>query len=187
MIGRLRWLLSGALLLIWAAVPASAHSQLLSSDPADGAALSIAPPAVTLTFSEDLLAGATTMAIVGADGSVLLSSPVDPQGPVISLPWPAELPPGAYEVSYRVVSGDGHPVAGAISFSYQAQRSGLPAGSLPPPMTGPKPSLGAVPGAQAADMTEATSSPFLALAGIAAGVVAIAAVIGVLLRRRRQP
>ena len=36
---------------------------------------------------------------------------------VLAAPWPAGLPDGVYQVAYRVVSRDGHPVIGANSFT----------------------------------------------------------------------
>jgi hypothetical protein len=36
----------------------------------------------------------------------------------VIVPWPADLPPGKYSVAFRVVSEDGHPVTGQVTFSY---------------------------------------------------------------------
>jgi methionine-rich copper-binding protein CopC len=161
------------LALVFSLPAANAHSQLASSTPADGAVLDAAPDLVTLVFNEDLLPDANTMAIVDASGNVVSSTPVQPVGPQVSIPWPQDLPAGEYQVSYRVVSGDGHPVLGAISFSYAAQRA--PAGGSGPAATPSQPAPEA-PG---------PSSSMAALVLIAGAVGATATAIALVLRSRK--
>jgi methionine-rich copper-binding protein CopC len=96
---------------------ASAHSQLLSSIPADGAVLAVAPDRVELTFNESLIPKVDTIAINDDQGNVVSTQQAQPEGATISAPWPAGLPAGTYQVAYRVVSGDGHPVTGAITLT----------------------------------------------------------------------
>ena len=57
-----------ALLVVLGAVapPALAHTELLTSDPADGSSLAEAPRTVELTFSEDLAAGIVHLLSAGA-------------------------------------------------------------------------------------------------------------------------
>lgn len=92
--------------------PAGAHTSLLSSDPADGARLDTAPEQVVLTFSEPIrepseasvqVDGRTLEAQVSVDGPRLVVTPASPAG-------------GSYEINYRVVSADGHPVSGTTTF-----------------------------------------------------------------------
>lgn len=171
---------------------ANAHTGLVSSDPADGSVLQQAPQAVTLTFDEDLLPGASTLSINSSDGTVLKSTPVEPNGPSVSLPWPSGLGAGDYQVAYRVVSGDGHPVTGAISFTVAAAPDDAAASS-----TNASPSIDASPSTEASPTTptvqddaETPAEPApappiaLALAGVAlAGIAAV--VVAMVLARRR--
>jgi methionine-rich copper-binding protein CopC len=116
-LARLRALLLAVvavLVVLAGAGPAAAHADFVSSDPADGAILSTAPAQVTLTFSEDLLAGANTVSITDKTGAVLATESLEPQGPTIVAPWPAAASGGTYQVAYRVVSADGHPITGAV-------------------------------------------------------------------------
>jgi methionine-rich copper-binding protein CopC len=101
-------------------VPAAAHADLVSSDPADGAILATAPSAITLTFSDPLFVDGVQMSLVTEEGTVVPSDPPTVDETTASLPWPAAAGPGSYEVGFRVVSADGHPVSGAISFTVQA-------------------------------------------------------------------
>jgi len=99
-------------------ISAQAHTQLLSSEPANGAVLTEAPQSVTLIFEEALLSDVDTVSINDAQGTNVTSTKVTPSGAQLALEWPADLPDGTYQVAYRVVSADGHPVTGAISFTY---------------------------------------------------------------------
>lgn len=96
---------------------ATAHSQLISTIPSDGALLNEPPPSVVLTFDEALIPEVDSISINDAAGNVVASPTVEPVGSTLTVPWPAGLPDGVYQVAYRVVSGDGHPVIGAITFT----------------------------------------------------------------------
>lgn len=100
------------------AAPAHAHTDLVGTAPADGDVLDGAPAAVTLTFNEELLEAAVRVSITDESGAVVAKDIAESAGSDVTVPWPADLAPGTYVVSYRVVSGDGHPVSGDITFTY---------------------------------------------------------------------
>ena len=102
---------------------AAAHAALVSSDPADGSVLTAPLPKITLTFDEALLQSVDTISINDASGNVVVSQEVNPDGAVLSIPWPANLPSGVYEVAYRAVADDGHPMIGAVHFTLSGQSS----------------------------------------------------------------
>jgi len=104
--------------LVLGSAPSQAHSQLVSSTPANGAVLTIAPTDVTFVFDEPLLPDLDTLSINTEAGVNVVSQRVEPVGNTLSIPWPTTIDPGTYQVAYRIVSGDGHPVTGAISFSF---------------------------------------------------------------------
>lgn len=97
--------------------PAGAHSELASSAPVDGAALSSPPAAVTLTFNETIMDAGLQVVASGPTGTIPLDTPVI-TGPTLTVAWPSNAPDGDYQVAYRVVSADGHPIDGSIRFSY---------------------------------------------------------------------
>lgn len=106
------------LLGIVLAVPATAHTELESSSPADGAVLTAAPSQIDLVFNEAPMPDAIDVSVTDAGGAVLASAlPATVTEATVSAPWPAELGDGAYTVNYRVVSDDGHPVSGSFSFT----------------------------------------------------------------------
>ena len=101
----------------------SAHADLQVSTPADGESLDIAPEEIRLTFSEELFEELVEISILDAAGDLYSRIEVEqtpPPGTDVIFPWPTQAPPGDYSIAYRVVSADGHPVTGTISFSYAA-------------------------------------------------------------------
>ena len=84
------------------------------ADPADGSVLTQAPKTVQLRFNESVTPA--VVSLIDADGKTRdVTSRAADQSVVIALP--DDLPRGTQVVSYRVVSQDGHPVAGSLVFS----------------------------------------------------------------------
>jgi copper transport protein len=97
---------------------ASAHAELLSSDPQPGAVLDSAPKNITLTFTEpvEISLGAIRL-FDGTGTSVDVSAARHPDGneAIVEVDLPA-LDNGSYVVDWRVVSADSHPVHAAFTF-----------------------------------------------------------------------
>lgn len=117
------------LLLLGFAGEASAHASLVFADPRDGTVLAQAPRTVQLRFNESVTAGAVNL--IDASGKSRTDTVIDASDEAINVALPADLPKGTQIVSYRVISADGHPVAGSITFSI-----GEPTENKPPPETG---------------------------------------------------
>lgn len=96
---------------------ASAHSVLLSSEPADGATLEASPEEVSFTFNEEINQSFATIAVTTADDRTNRTT-ADPvvEGPTVRAEVD-ELPPGEYTAGYRVTSADGHVVSGSATFT----------------------------------------------------------------------
>jgi copper transport protein len=125
-------LLAG-LLVGSASAPASAHASLVSTDPAEGAVVAEAPDVVTFTFSEPVsLAGDSIQAYDAA------GEPVDVEASAHDEEVTADLPDGladgTYVIAWRVVSSDGHPIAGSLTFHV-----GAPSETVVPPRDAPAP------------------------------------------------
>lgn len=111
------------LLLLLSGSAAQAHADFVSSNPSDGSVVQSFPSEISLTFNEELLTlddeSVNTISLFGPDEIEISLSPVEVTGAnlVTSVAGDAAaLPAGKYRVSYRVVSADGHPVKGEISF-----------------------------------------------------------------------
>jgi hypothetical protein len=126
-----------------------------------------------LTFDEDLLPGTDTISVNDDAGNVIATAAVEPEGATISMPWPAEATSGTYQVAFRVVSGDGHPVTGAISLTV----SGQPAASGSPSSGAGTESTPPTAESAAPSSPAATTPPAPAPRGIAAWLVVVLALI----------
>lgn len=169
---------------------ASAHSDTFQSVPANEAVVSTPVVELQFTFVEAVAQEfAPEVSLVNADGAVAeLGAPTfDVTGATMTVPVVAgALPNGSYTASYRIVSQDGHPASGSITFTVE--------GSDADPLSE------AVPAEEEAVVTEAdeelmvTSSGAegdngqlqLALGLGAAGAVALAAVLVIVALRRRR-
>lgn len=122
---RLLAALATLLLVVGFATGASAHAALVAVEPASGSMLATAPKAVELRFNEAVTPGA--IRLIDGTGRARDDARVSASGETISVAMPADLPQGTAVVSYRVISQDGHPVAGSVIFSI-----GMPTGTQPP-------------------------------------------------------
>ena len=110
-----------------AATPAAAHASLVSSSPPDGAAVTTAPTQVELVFSEDVGAPAI-IAVTGPGGIQVVDGPTQVRKASAIQPLKTLTAVGLYKIAYRVVSADGHPVSGQLTFTYAPPGSHITAG-----------------------------------------------------------
>ncbi|MBX6396349.1 MAG: copper homeostasis periplasmic binding protein CopC, partial [Alicyclobacillaceae bacterium] len=99
---------------------ASAHAYLVRANPVPNSAVESGPERIQLWFSEPIDPRFAHVTVFGPDGKILVSgSPAaDPRdGTSLVVPLPGKLDSGTYTVHWRVVSADGHPVAGSFTFS----------------------------------------------------------------------
>jgi methionine-rich copper-binding protein CopC len=166
---------------------ALAHSGLVSTTPANDAVLNEAPSSISFTFDEELLADADSISLNAADGTNVVSAKVEPTGKTVELPWPSDLPAGDYQAAYRVVSADGHPVTGAISFTYapaDAAASAAPASAAASPATSVQPSGSAIAISNTTEPESTGGNPWLGLGiGVVIGLVLV--VLFAAMRRKR--
>ncbi len=107
-------------LVMLIAPPASAHATVVASAPVDGARLKTAPATVSVTFDEGVtLNSEGYLRVVDEAGRRVDSGqPNHPNGvnSKIAVAVRSGLGDGTYTASFRIISDDGHPVAGAIRF-----------------------------------------------------------------------
>lgn len=171
------------LLLVPTASAAAAHDELVGSDPAPGAALDSAPAAVRLDYSADVLTFGAAVVVADADGTWQTGEPVL-DGSSVSVALDPAMPDGAYEVRWRVVSSDGHPITGLVPFTV-GDVAPAPAGDpVAEPTTSP--AADAVPDPSP---TDESVLPWRTLAVAGGGAVLALAVYAavLLLRGRRAP
>ncbi|MEU7787818.1 copper resistance protein CopC [Amycolatopsis sp. NPDC049159] len=106
------WLLLGA-------TPASAHVEVVSSTPGDGARLSAAPSLVSVTLSENVGIQPGSIKVVDLTGKQVDSGPVFQPGEdaeQLAVKLQPGISDGSYLVEYAFVSADSHPVRGTFAF-----------------------------------------------------------------------
>lgn len=115
-------------LVLLGASPAAAHAELVETDPAEGAVVDTAPETVTLTFDEPVRLTSQQIAVYDAGGDPVVSTAGASGAEVtVGLSDAAGLDDGTYVVSWNVLSGDGHPISGALTFSVGAPSASVAA------------------------------------------------------------
>lgn len=99
-----------------APTPASAHDQLLASNPSEGAVVSAAPTEVRLDFSNTVLDLGGIVIVVDRNGTNWAAGPLA-TGRSVTQKLRAGAPDGAYQIRWQVVSADGHPISGIVNYS----------------------------------------------------------------------
>jgi copper transport protein len=100
------------------AAPASAHAELVSTDPTNGGVYDTSPLAVTLRFTEPVQLALGGVSVFTSDREqVDVGAPEHPDGnqSAVRSTLP-ELDDGTYVVTWRVTSADSHPIRGAYTF-----------------------------------------------------------------------
>jgi methionine-rich copper-binding protein CopC len=114
-----------SLALVAFGVTANAHAHLQKSSPAEGSVITASPPNLVLNFSE--AAKLTALSIQkGGEPEQKLKPLSTTAAQQISVPLPA-LTPGTYSVNWRVVSDDGHMMAGVLHFTLADHATNQPA------------------------------------------------------------
>jgi methionine-rich copper-binding protein CopC len=169
--------LAAALLLTFGGVlvasPASAHDELVSTDPAADAVLDALPAQLTLTFSGELATdpGATELQVTDAAGTSLADGDPLVEGTEVTQPLGGAAS-GVVTVLWKVVSSDGHPISGQFAFS-------VPTAPAPTPTTSASPTASASP--IETPTPEPTATPTEAPVPADSGDTALSWIIGGLL------
>ncbi|WP_036970016.1 copper resistance CopC family protein, partial [Promicromonospora kroppenstedtii] len=131
-----------AALLVGPAGSASAHATLVSTDPAQGAVLETAPERVTFTFNESVIGVPAGIKVFDATGTEVAST-ATVRASRLLVDLDEEVADGTLVVVWRLVSEDGHPIGGSLSFAVGAPsdvvdvpKTGADAGTEAPALLG---------------------------------------------------
>ncbi len=128
------------------AAPAAAHSTVVSSTPAEGEVLTSSPATFSVTANEDLAdvtgtgEGFALRIVFVPTGDAVATGALTIDGPTLSTPG-VPLEPGPYLMEYQIVSADGHPVSGRISFTVAGEDSQPTAEPSAAPQPEPEPEV----------------------------------------------
>lgn len=158
------------------ASPAFAHEELLSADPSDGASLAQPPTSIRLEFSAELDPAFVSTTVTSQDERRWDAGPPQVEGRIVTVSAQTAVPAGSYTVGYRVVSNDGHPISGGVTYQVITGNSPASAAAAAPstaPVSAVPPST-AQPQAQEAQGGGMPIWPWLLAAVV---VIAIAATV----------
>jgi len=110
---------TGLLALSLAAPPASAHTALVSADPAVNSTIDILPSTIALTFAEELISigNSNSISVIGESGVEFTSGKPEVSGAVLSIKLDGSEVIGLVKVIYRAVAADGHVITGDYEFT----------------------------------------------------------------------
>jgi copper transport protein len=114
------------LVALAAAPSAFAHAILQESTPSNDTVVRRSPPTVKLRFNEAVETAFGSIRVYDCGGARVDSGKISrPDDRSVAVNLDRQLPRGTYTVTWRVISADSHPVAGAFVFSVKsADRSG---------------------------------------------------------------
>jgi copper transport protein len=112
---RLVIVVAALLFIVCGTAGAFAHASLVATEPRDGSMVAQAPNTVRLRFNEPVTPA--VIRVIDAEGTTRDDAAVHAANESIEIALPQGLPAGTQVISYRVISADGHPVAGSIMFS----------------------------------------------------------------------
>lgn len=148
-----------AFLVLVSPLSASAHDSLISSSPEAGATVETLPSELTLTFSAKLIDGdgATEVTVIDPSRASVTDGPATVDGAVVTQPLVTEAAAGEYEVTWKVVSSDGHPTSKTFTFTVATSTLGAPTAPENTATPEPTPSQTAAPAP--APTTSDTAAP----------------------------
>ena len=112
-------------LTLFTAAPASAHAHLVESLPRAGAVLAASPSEVVLTFDQPVQAfpGANGVVVTGPKSSHWACGRARVNGNTLTASMSDVGPPGRYQIHYRVLGADGHPITGSVPINIRPSAS----------------------------------------------------------------
>ena len=124
------------------AAPAQAHDKMISTNPPDKAQVAVVPAQVVLTFEEPPVKTGSQVIVKGPGGHAQAGAPAF-SGETVTQAIAPGSPAGAYTVTWRVTSDDGHAVFGTFAFTAAAgSASSATSSAGVAPSSSSKPSAG---------------------------------------------
>ena len=166
---------------------ANAHDQLIGSTPKDGATVKQAPEDITLEFSGVLqsLSGVdSTVVSLTLDGEKI-DAEAQTKGTKVTITPAQELANGEYQLAYRVVSSDGHPIENKIGFSIDAPQAEPTLVSSSEPAA-PSETAGSADEERGQNPVQELGSSVSPVIWVIIGVVILGGALGVLAKSMRQ-
>lgn len=110
------------------ATPASAHNSLIASTPIDGASVEAGPGQIELKFDQPVQSGQglNSIAVIGPNNDHWEGGAPQVSSNVVTAPVRPLGPAGTYKIGWKILSADGHPVTGELTFTLTKAGTGTP-------------------------------------------------------------
>lgn len=114
---------TGILAISLIALPASAHTVLITADPAADSTVEVLPASISLTFAEELvnIGKSNSISVIDQSGAQLASGNPEVNGAKLSTVLAPTEVTGLVKVSYRAVAADGHVITGDYQFTVSSK------------------------------------------------------------------
>ncbi|MFD6440639.1 copper resistance protein CopC, partial [Peribacillus sp. NPDC060186] len=115
------WLVISLFSLLLYPVTASGHASVISSNPSPNEAMDTLPEKISIQFSEDIQPAFHSLEVFNQDGSKIQiqdSKISEKSEKILEAKWKGSIDEGIYNIKWRVVSSDGHPIEGTIPFQF---------------------------------------------------------------------
>jgi methionine-rich copper-binding protein CopC len=101
------------------ALPASAHTVLISANPAANTTIDALPSTISLTFAEELISigGSNSISVLDSSGTEITTGSPEVAGAILSIKLNSSEVTGLIKVKYRAVAADGHVINGEYEFT----------------------------------------------------------------------
>ena len=183
-----------ALLILVPVSRASAHDELIASDPAVDATVETLPEELSLTFSAALIDApeGTAVVVTDAAGNTVSDGAAEINGAILTQPLVTDAAvAGEYRVQWQVVSSDGHPTEGEFSFTVATGAAASTAEPTSQPTTEESAAPGAVETTAPAvddpnNQAQVSISPAWMIGAAVVLLIAIFLAVVLLAKRRRS-
>jgi copper transport protein len=113
-----------AAVLVFSTAPTLGHASLIAAEPSNRSVVATAPKDFRLSFNEPVTP--IFLKLVSSEGQTIPLNRYQVEGPHVLVEAPPDMTGGTHVLSWRVVSADGHPIGGTITFSIGAPSQGPP-------------------------------------------------------------
>ncbi|TES47058.1 copper resistance protein CopC [Halalkalibacterium halodurans] len=98
-----------------------AHTSLVSSSPSEGEVLTASPGEIVLEFNTKVEKGSQFQVINPSDNGMAVTG-ISIEDKMLSGMLPQELQGGEYQIHWKIIGADGHPIEGEVSFTVKIEQ-----------------------------------------------------------------
>ncbi len=98
-----------------------AHTSLVSSSPSEGEVLTASPGEIVLEFNTKVEQG-SQFQVINPSGNGMAVTGISIEDKMLSGMLSQELQGGEYQIHWKIIGADGHPIEGEVSFTVKMEQ-----------------------------------------------------------------